>query len=71
MTTPTKLERYLLYRTKPLGWQKAGWVLLTGNYNAASPPSPFPNTAWAEDTDNHYGYGDIYPGADAPSAPPE
>ncbi|MDF7678086.1 hypothetical protein PT277_05170 [Acetobacteraceae bacterium ESL0709] len=61
------LQNYACYRTKALGWQEAGYIIVSGFYSEASPPpapdsAPWWNdTAWVLDPDSKYQQSNTYP----------
>ncbi|MDF7675100.1 hypothetical protein PT277_04570 [Acetobacteraceae bacterium ESL0709] len=60
-------QNYACYRTKALGWQEAGYIIVTGSYSLdAQPPAPdsapwWNNTAWVLDPDSKYQQSQTYP----------
>lgn len=50
-------HRYILYRTKAMNWQPAGWVILACYYKPSElPPPPDVDEAWAQDDAGKYHY---------------
>lgn len=55
------LKRFVLCRTKPIGPQRRGYVLLDASMPSADEGAVFPDTVWIEDNDKKYQQGDVYP----------
>ncbi|MCL1512063.1 hypothetical protein DTI93_06650 [Parasaccharibacter sp. TMW 2.1884] len=55
------LKRFILCRTKSIGWQARGYVLLDDMLQNAASGNVYPGTIWVEDNDKKYRQGDVYP----------
>lgn len=55
------LKRFILCRTKSIGWQPRGYVLLDDMLQNAASGNFYPGTVWVEDNDKKYKQGDVYP----------
>ena len=68
-------RKFVLYRTEPLGWQPAGWVILQMELARAEDGIRVPGTAWAEVPDDaSYVSGDSFtppPQGDEKNSSPE
>lgn len=65
---PTTFQHYVCYRTQPLGWQEAGYIVVTSETSsadtlpkAADNPDLWGNTAWVADPDHKYQLSHVYP----------